>query len=66
MLSPLSFILVLVALQTTAVSYVAPMREMSIVFGVFFGANLLKEPDARKRIIAAMAMLIGISLLAIG
>ncbi len=65
-LSPLSFILVLVALQTTAVSYVAPMREMSIVFGVFFGANLLKEPDARKRIMAAMAMLIGISLLAIG
>ena len=65
-LSPLSFILVLIAMKTTPVSYVAPTRELSIVFGVFFGANLLNEPDARKRIVAAVAMLIGISLLAMG
>ena len=65
-LSPLSFILVLMALQTTAVSYVAPARELSIVFGVFFGANLLREADASRRIAAAIVMLIGISLLAVG
>ena len=63
---PLSFILVLIALKTTPVSYVAPARELSIVFGVFFGANILKEADSKRRIIAAVVMLAGISLLAIG
>ena len=64
--APFSFILVLMALKTTPVSYVAPARELSIVFGVFFGTNLLKEADAKKRIIAAIIMLIGISFLAMG
>lgn len=65
-LQPLSFILVLIAMKTTPVSYVAPARELSIVFGVFLGANFLKEADSKRRIIAAMVMLAGISLLAIG
>lgn len=64
--SPLSFILVLIALKTTPVTYVAPVREVSIVFGVFLGANVLKEADSKRRIIAALIMLAGISLLAIG
>jgi len=63
---PLSYILVLIALKTTPVSYVAPARELSIVFGVFLGTNLLREADVRKRIIAALVMLAGISLLAVG
>jgi drug/metabolite transporter (DMT)-like permease len=62
---PLSYLLVLIAVKTTPVSYVAPARELSIVFGVFFGANLLKEADARRRIIAACIMLLGIVLLAV-
>lgn len=62
---PLSYLLVLIAVKTTPVSYVAPARELSIVFGVFFGANLLKEADARRRIIAACIMLAGIVLLAV-
>lgn len=61
---PLSYLLVLVAIKTTPVSYVAPAREMSIVFGVFFGAGLLKEADARRRLLAAFIMLAGIALLA--
>jgi uncharacterized membrane protein len=65
-LAPFSFILVLMALKAAPVSYVAPAREISIVFGVFFGTNLLKEADAKKRIIAAIIMLMGISFLAIG
>lgn len=63
---PLSYLLVLIALKTTPVSYVAPAREISIVFGVFFGSNLLKEADGKKRIIAACIMLTGIVLLAVG
>ncbi len=63
---PLSYLLVLVALKRAPVAYVAPARELSIVFGVFFGANLLKEDDPAKRIIAAIIILAGIVLLAIG
>ncbi|MGO9136952.1 MAG: SMR family transporter [Syntrophales bacterium] len=66
LLAPLSFILVLMALKTAPVSYVAPARELSIVFGVFFGTGLLKEADAKSRFIAAIIMLLGISFLAIG
>lgn len=62
---PLSYLLVLIAMKTTPLSYVAPIRELSIVFAVFFGANLLKEKDSRKRIIAALIILTGISILAI-
>jgi drug/metabolite transporter (DMT)-like permease len=63
---PASYLLVLIAIKTTPVSYVAPARELSIVFGVFFGANVLKESDGGRRIIAALVMLVGIALLAIG
>jgi drug/metabolite transporter (DMT)-like permease len=65
-LAPLSFILVLMALKTAPVSYVAPARELSIVFGVFLGTGLLKEADAKRKIIAAIIMLMGISFLAMG
>jgi drug/metabolite transporter (DMT)-like permease len=57
---PLSYLLVLIAIKTTPVSYVAPARELSIVFGVFFGANVLKESDGSRRIIAALVMLVGL------
>lgn len=63
---PLSYLLFLIAMKTTPVSYVAPVRELSIVFGVFFGANLLKEKDSMKRFIAAGIILTGIVLLALG
>lgn len=63
---PLSYLLVLMALKSAPVTYVAPARELSIVVGVLFGANLLKEADAGKRIIAAFVILAGIVLLTIG
>lgn len=63
---PLSYLLVLIALKTTPITYVAPARELSIVFGVFFGAGLLKEKDMAKRMLAALVILVGIVLLALG
>ena len=65
-LSPASYILVLYALSMSPVSYVAPAREISIVFGVLLGANMLKESDGKRRMIAALIMLAGITLLALG
>ena len=65
-LSPLAYILVLTALSTTAVSYVAPAREVSILIGAFFGARFLAEGDSRRRLFAAALMVLGISALALG
>jgi drug/metabolite transporter (DMT)-like permease len=65
-LSPLSYILVLTALVTTPVSYVAPARESSILIGAALGARLLAEGQARRRLLAAGAMVLGVAALAIG
>ena len=65
-LAPLSYILVLTALQFTPVSYVAPAREISILIGTGMGTRLLAEGDGRRRLIAASAMVLGVAALAIG
>ena len=65
-LSPLSYILVLTAMVFTPVSYVAPARELSILFAALLGAHALKEGDAKRRTIAALGMVLGVSGLALG
>jgi len=66
-LSPLAYLLVLWALTWTPVTYVAPARELSIMFGTLFGITIFKEHErARQRLIAAGLMLIGIVALAHG
>ena len=65
-LSPLSYILVLTAMVFTPVSYVAPAREVSILFAALLGAHVLKEGNATRRTIAALGMVLGVSGLALG
>jgi uncharacterized membrane protein len=65
-LCPLSYILVLTAMVFTPVSYVAPAREISILFAAIMGTQLLAEGDAGRRITAALAMIAGIVCLAVG
>ncbi|MEO8287205.1 MAG: DMT family transporter [Chloroflexota bacterium] len=65
LLSPVSYILVLVALTFTLVSYVAPAREISILLGAIMGARLLSEGDATRRLIASSAMVAGVVALAL-
>jgi uncharacterized membrane protein len=65
-LSPAAYMLVLVALKLAPVSYVAPAREISIVFGALMGARLLGEPDAGRRVAGAATIVAGVFLLAIG
>ncbi len=65
-LAPLSYILVLTALVFTPVSYVAPAREISILIGTGMGARFLAEGDARRRMIAATALVAGVIALALG
>lgn len=66
LLSPVSYLLILTAMKFTPVSYVAPAREISILIGAFFGARLLKEGDAKRRLIGAAGMVAGVIALALG
>ena len=65
-LSPLAYILVLTALAISPVSYVAPAREIGILFGVLLGARTLAEADIERRSIAAVLMVGGVIALALG
>lgn len=64
--SPVGYILFLVALRASSVSYVAPAREVSILIGLFFGARWLNEREVHRRWWAAAAMVAGLAALAVG
>ena len=65
-LTPLAYILVLTALVTAPVSYVAPAREVSILIGTLIGARLLAEGNLRRRLGGALAIVAGVVALALG
>jgi drug/metabolite transporter (DMT)-like permease len=66
LLSPLAYVLVLYALAQAPVSVVAPARETSILLGTLLGTTVLAEGDTRRRMLAAGAILLGITALALG
>jgi drug/metabolite transporter (DMT)-like permease len=65
-LSPLAYMLVLIALSFTAVSAVAPAREISVLFGVLLGRRFLGEKHVARRLAAAIAIVAGIIAIAVG
>lgn len=65
-LSPLAYILVLIAMSFTAVSAVAPAREVSVLVGVLLGRRLLGEGSLARRLTAAAAIAAGIICIAVG
>lgn len=65
-LSPLAYILVLTALRFSPVSYIAPAREVSILIAALMGAKLLKEGDEKRRLSAALLIVLGLIALALG
>ncbi len=65
-LVPTAYILVLTAMSFTPVSYIAPAREVSILFGTIMGTHLLSEGQTGKRIAAAVIMVFGLAALALG
>jgi drug/metabolite transporter (DMT)-like permease len=66
LLSPLAYILVLVALTMAPVALVAPGREASIVIASLLGTRVLGEGDPARRGAAAAIIVLGIVLLAVG
>jgi drug/metabolite transporter (DMT)-like permease len=62
--SPVSYVLVLYALQVAPLSHVAPAREVSMLFAALLGGHLLGEKDRGARI--AGAVLIAAGVMALG
>ena len=61
----LAYLLVLFALQTSRVGYIAPSREVSIVFGAAMGVLLLGEGFGLWRVWASLAIVAGVIVLAV-
>lgn len=66
LLCPLGYIFILAALSISSVSYVAPLREFSILIGVIMGTQLLAEGHVVRRLIGAATMLIGLVSMTMG
>ena len=66
LLSGFAYILVLYALRLAPVSYVAPARESSVLFGAALGVGVLGEGDRKRRLGCAAAIVAGIAALALG
>jgi drug/metabolite transporter (DMT)-like permease len=65
-LGPLGYVLVLTAMEYAPISYVAPARELSMLVGAFFGAHLLREGEAVRRLSCAALIALGVLLIALG
>ena len=64
--SPVSYVLVLYAMQTAPLSHVAPAREVSMLFAALIGGHLLGEGDRALRLIGAACIAAGVMALALG
>jgi drug/metabolite transporter (DMT)-like permease len=64
LLSPVAYALVLLAVQRAPLSYVAPVREISMLVGTFIGASLLGEAVKPSQVAGAAIMLAGVAGLA--
>jgi drug/metabolite transporter (DMT)-like permease len=58
--------LVLAALRLSPVSYVSPVRELSVVIGAWIGVRFLGESGGRLRVVAAALVSAGIIVIAVG
>ena len=62
-LSPFAYTLVLYAMKLAPLSYVAPVRELSMLVGVIFGARLLRERYTFARVAGTALMVLGVVML---
>lgn len=59
-ISPISYVLVLYAMQEAPLSHVAPAREVSMLFAALIGGHLLGEGERWQRIIGALCIAAGV------
>jgi drug/metabolite transporter (DMT)-like permease len=63
-ISPISYVLVLYAMQAAPLSHVAPAREVSMLFAALIGGHLLDEGDRMQRLLGALCIAAGVIALA--
>jgi drug/metabolite transporter (DMT)-like permease len=66
LLTPLGYILVLFAMRLAPISRIAPMREMSMMIGMYFGARFLHEGNIMRRLLGSALIAGGVAALALG
>ncbi|QBC43639.1 DMT family transporter [Iodobacter fluviatilis] len=64
LISPISYVLVLFAMQAAPLSHVAPAREVSMLFAALIGGRLLGEGDRLLRLLGAVFIATGVIALA--
>jgi drug/metabolite transporter (DMT)-like permease len=64
--SPVSYVLVLYAMQVAPLSHVAPAREVSMLFAALIGGHLLGGGDRALRLAGAVLIAAGVMALALG
>lgn len=62
-LSPFAYTLILYAMIRAPLSYVAPVRELSMLAGVFVGTRLLRERYVFSRMVGTALMVLGVIML---
>ena len=65
-ISPVSYVLVLYAVQVAPLSRVAPAREVSMLFAALIGGHLLGEGERALRLVGACLIGVGVIALATG
>jgi drug/metabolite transporter (DMT)-like permease len=63
LLSITAYLLVLIAMRLTQVSYIAALRESSVVLAALLGWRVLREPYGGRRILASAVVALGLSLI---
>ncbi|CAG0933658.1 hypothetical protein TFLX_03162 [Thermoflexales bacterium] len=61
-----AYALVLAALRLSPVSYVSPVRELSVVIGAWIGVRFMGETGGRLRVVAAALVALGVIVIALG
>jgi drug/metabolite transporter (DMT)-like permease len=64
-ISPISYVMVLYAMQIAPLSHVAPAREVSMLFAALIGGHLLGETDRAMRLAGAVLIAAGVIALAL-
>ena len=66
MLGTTAYTLVLAAMRLSPVSYVGPVREVSVILGAWIGVRFMGERGGSLRVAASMLVAFGILLIALG
>lgn len=64
-LSPVAYTLILFALRLAPLAYVAPLRELSMMVAVLYGAWFLRERVSAVRLAGVVCMIAGVAALAV-